>query len=98
MKAPRPGETAVLGCSRGVLPSVVRELEAGLGRKGIRARDVPQTGEQVVLDGHDRDVGQRRPYSSVGQTRCWTSRGTRKNVPSGSIWVAWASSAWSRRS
>ena len=34
--------------------------------------------------------------SSVGQTSSWISRGMANQKPSGSIWVAWASSAWSR--
>ena len=34
--------------------------------------------------------------SSVGATCSWISRGMANQKPSGSIWVAWASSAWSR--
>ena len=95
-KPPIPGETAVLGVFTRVLPSVVGELEACLGREGVSTGDVTQAGEEVVLDRLDRDVRQRhfvllgRPHALLD------SRGTRKKVPSGSIWVACDSRAWSR--
>ena len=54
-------------------------------------------GEQVVLGQlGSRPTLRTSSKSSVGQTSCWSSSGIANQAPSGSIWVACASSAWSR--